>query len=154
MAQKDAKLHIALLGSSASIARAGKEDSAIMRKIAIETKKDNASMKTIAILGMFFLPGTFVAVSEIGPIHLAQLIFFPRRLIVQQTIFTMPVFDADLRVRNDGFGNYWAITIPLTFSVLFMWAMATMVRYKNFAVFAGNLRARNQSKGTALGTQN
>jgi hypothetical protein len=60
--QKDAKINIELLESSALIARANKEDSAVMRQIAIETKKDNASMKTIAILGMFFLPGTFVAV--------------------------------------------------------------------------------------------
>jgi Mg2+ and Co2+ transporter CorA len=30
--------------------------------IAIENKKDGASMKTIAILGMIFLPGTFLAV--------------------------------------------------------------------------------------------
>ena len=28
-----------------------------------ETKKDSAAMKTIAILGMLFLPGTFLAVS-------------------------------------------------------------------------------------------
>jgi Mg2+ and Co2+ transporter CorA len=62
MAQKDAKINIALLEYSALIAKAGKEDSAIMKQIAIETKKDNASMKTIAILGMVFLPGTFVAV--------------------------------------------------------------------------------------------
>jgi hypothetical protein len=60
--QKDSRINIELLESSALIARANKEDSAVMRQIAIETKKDNASMKTIAILGMFFLPGTFVAV--------------------------------------------------------------------------------------------
>jgi hypothetical protein len=63
MAQKDAKVNIELAVSSATIAKASKDDSAIMRQIAIETKRDSAAMKTIALLGMFFLPGTFVAVS-------------------------------------------------------------------------------------------
>jgi hypothetical protein len=62
VAQKNAQINIALLENSAMIAKAGKDDSAVMRQIAIETKKDNASMKTIAVLGMVFLPGTFVAV--------------------------------------------------------------------------------------------
>ena len=64
MAQKDAKVNIALAESSAAIARASKQDSAIMKIIAIESKKDSSAMKTIAVLGMFFLPGTFVAVSS------------------------------------------------------------------------------------------
>ena len=63
MAHKNANINIALLEISALIAKAGKEDSAVMRQIAIDTKKDNAFMKTIAILWMFFVPGTFVAVS-------------------------------------------------------------------------------------------
>jgi hypothetical protein len=45
------------------LAKASKEDSAIMRIIAIETKRDSYTIKTVAILGMFFLHGTFVAVS-------------------------------------------------------------------------------------------
>jgi hypothetical protein len=34
-----------------------------MRAIAVGSKKDSTAMKTIAVLGMFFLPGTFLAVS-------------------------------------------------------------------------------------------
>lgn len=49
MAQKDAKVNIELATTSALIAK--------------ETKKDGSSMKTIAVLTMFFLPGTFLAVS-------------------------------------------------------------------------------------------
>jgi hypothetical protein len=49
MAAKDAKANIALTESSAAIAKANKEDS--------------SSMKMIAVLGMFFLPGAFVAIS-------------------------------------------------------------------------------------------
>jgi Mg2+ and Co2+ transporter CorA len=62
MVQKDAKVNIELASSSAKIARASKDDSAVMRQIAIETKRDSSAMKTIAVLGMIFLPGTFVAV--------------------------------------------------------------------------------------------
>jgi Mg2+ and Co2+ transporter CorA len=49
MTQKDIKVNTKLAESSALLAKGSKEDS--------------SSMKTIAILGMFFLPATFVAVS-------------------------------------------------------------------------------------------
>ena len=63
MAQRDAKVNIALAENSAMISKASKEDSAVMRTIAIASKRDSSTMKTIAILGMLFLPGTFIAVS-------------------------------------------------------------------------------------------
>jgi Mg2+ and Co2+ transporter CorA len=63
MAQKDSKVNIALAESSAAIAKASKEDSAVMRIIALESKKDSFAMKKISILGTLFLPGTFIAVS-------------------------------------------------------------------------------------------
>ena len=62
MAQRDAKVNIELAKSSTILAQASTADSAAMRQIAIESKKDSSAMKTIAILGMFFLPGTFIAV--------------------------------------------------------------------------------------------
>jgi hypothetical protein len=62
--QKDAKVNIELPKASAAIAKASKEDSAAMKIIAFESKKDSSAMKTISILGMIFLPGTFVAVSN------------------------------------------------------------------------------------------
>ena len=58
MTQKDAKTNIALVESSAAIAKAAKADS--------------SAMKTIAVLGMFFLPGAFVAVSFQKPILAIQ----------------------------------------------------------------------------------
>ena len=54
MAQKDTKVSIELALSSAAISKASKDDSAIMRQIAIETKRDSSAMKTIAVLGIFF----------------------------------------------------------------------------------------------------
>ena len=64
MTQKDAKTNIALVESSAAIAKAAKADS--------------SAMKTIAVLGMFFLPGAFVAVSFQNPILAIQNISFSR----------------------------------------------------------------------------
>jgi len=55
MAHKNANVNIALMDAS-------KADSEIMKVIAMESKKDAAAMKTIAILGMVFLPGAFLAV--------------------------------------------------------------------------------------------
>lgn len=46
-----------------TIAQASLKDSDTMKQIAFETKKDSSAMKTIALLTMFFLLGTFVAVS-------------------------------------------------------------------------------------------
>jgi Mg2+ and Co2+ transporter CorA len=109
MAQKDAKVNIALAESSAAIAKASKEDSAVMRTIAIESKKDSSAMKTIAVLGMFFLPGTFVA-----------------------AIFAMPMFDWDANTPTikPGFKYYWAVTAPLTLFVLLSWALAMLLPWK------------------------
>jgi Mg2+ and Co2+ transporter CorA len=70
MAQKDMKVNISmaevnidLAKDTSFLARASKEDSAVMREIAVETKKDSSSMKTVTVLGMLFLPSTLLAVS-------------------------------------------------------------------------------------------
>lgn len=63
MAAKDARTNLRLAETSTVIAQASKEDSAVMKTIAVETKRDSSAMKTISILGMVFLPGTFIAVS-------------------------------------------------------------------------------------------
>ncbi|KAH6678153.1 hypothetical protein B0J14DRAFT_688010 [Halenospora varia] len=76
------------------IGKASKEDSAVMRQIALESKKDSTAMKTVAILGMVFLPGTFVA-----------------------AVFAMPVFnwnDNGEPVMKPGLKYFWATAMPLT----------------------------------------
>lgn len=68
------------------IARASKDDSAVMREIAIETNRDSSAMKAIAVLGMFFLPGTFVAVSIpffTMSLWLMEVLMFCNRLYLQ-----------------------------------------------------------------------
>ncbi|CZR70210.1 uncharacterized protein PAC_20111, partial [Phialocephala subalpina] len=125
MAQKDARVNIEVAESSAAIAKASKDDSAVMRIIAIESKKDSSSMKTIATLGMIFLPGTFIA-----------------------AIFSMPVFNWD---KADGpffkphFKYYWAIVIPLTFIVLVLWALAVLLPWRKWML---NLRGKSESLDT------
>jgi hypothetical protein len=41
------------------------KDSKVMMELAADSKRDSSAMKTISILGMLFLPGTFVAVSQV-----------------------------------------------------------------------------------------
>ena len=89
MAQKDSLVGIQLA-----------EDS---RTLAIESKRDSSSMKTIAAVTMAFLPGTFVA-----------------------SFFAIPMFDwnrpAGHNVNTQTFWIYWTVTIPLTISTFVIWA--------------------------------
>jgi hypothetical protein len=41
------------------------KDSKVMMELAADSKRDSSAMKTISILSMLFLPGTFVAVSQV-----------------------------------------------------------------------------------------
>jgi Mg2+ and Co2+ transporter CorA len=70
IAQKDTKVNIEmarvnidLANDTKILARASKEDSAVMRTITVETNKVSSSMKTVVVLGMLFLPPTLLAVS-------------------------------------------------------------------------------------------
>ncbi|KAJ6781759.1 hypothetical protein PWT90_05995 [Aphanocladium album] len=79
-------------------------------QIAHASYRDSSSMKTLAIVTMFFLPGSFVS-----------------------ALFSMPMFEwntVNLNSRSIGvgllpqFGLYWVITLPLTvvtFFLYFMW---------------------------------
>ncbi|TVY43824.1 hypothetical protein LOCC1_G004859 [Lachnellula occidentalis] len=82
--------------------------------IATESKKDSSAMKAIAVLTMIFLPGTFIA-----------------------TIFAMPLFNWDNNAHplfNDNFKYYWAIAIPLTLFVLFLWGLSVWLPWKVWLV--------------------
>lgn len=63
--------------------------------------QDGASMKTIAVITMAFLPATFVA-----------------------TLFAMPMLsssDNQGRIVSGQFWMYWSVEIPLTFTVFLVW---------------------------------
>jgi hypothetical protein len=72
------------------------------RMLAVESKRDSASMKTIAIVSMIFLPGTFVA-----------------------SFFAMPMFDWNMpaghNVSSRSFWIYWTVVGPLTILVFALW---------------------------------
>ncbi|KAJ9604492.1 hypothetical protein H2200_011328 [Cladophialophora chaetospira] len=76
--------------------------------IAVDGKRDSIAMKTIAVLGIIFLPGTFVA-----------------------TLFSINMFDwgfdnngesASLSVSRSMW-IYWAITVPLTVVTFLVWVL-------------------------------
>lgn len=71
-------------------------------EIARESKRDASAMKAIAVLTMFFLPGTLVA-----------------------SLFAMPLFNWEAptlrEVLNQRFWIYWAVAIPATILVLMTW---------------------------------
>ena len=82
--------------------------------IAVDTKRDSIAMKTIAVLGIIFLPGTFVA-----------------------SLFSINMFDWGISVPNNTASSddpvsseltvsrsmwiYWAITVPLTLVTFVVW---------------------------------
>lgn len=80
-------------------------------RIASAARDDSSAMKTIALMTMIFLPGTFYA-----------------------ALFALPSlnFDKDSRpgVIQDGFGLYWAFTAPSTLLVM----LASWVMHRGWAV--------------------
>ncbi|KAK6839932.1 hypothetical protein PG987_005798 [Apiospora arundinis] len=75
--------------------------------IAIDTKRDSIAMRTLSVLGIVFLPGTFVA-----------------------TLFSVDMFDwgketgpsATLRV-SPSMWIYWVVAIPLTIVTFLLWLL-------------------------------
>ncbi|KAH8591297.1 hypothetical protein B0O99DRAFT_578626 [Bisporella sp. PMI_857] len=86
------------------------EDSAInadlansSRELAAAAKRDSSSMKTIAVMTMIFLPGTFFA-----------------------ALFSVPSLKWDGEyVIQDRFWVYWVFTLPATFIVILVWFVLT-----------------------------
>jgi hypothetical protein len=67
--QRDNKLNIEIAQSSRRIAEESRRDNLLnielakaTAQVAEETRQDSAAMKTIAVLTLTFLPGTFIAV--------------------------------------------------------------------------------------------
>ncbi|KAH7324465.1 hypothetical protein B0I35DRAFT_509206 [Stachybotrys elegans] len=87
---------------------AAQRDSKIQVRIGERAKAETAAMKTIAIITMVFLPGTFLA-----------------------TIFSMPFFQlesAGLQISSQ-FWIYWVLTTPLTLLTLSLWVFWDMLPF-------------------------
>jgi hypothetical protein len=89
------------------IALLGHEDAEINLKIAVSMKSDSASMKTVAIMTMAFLPATFFA-----------------------ALFAIPSLQWDNEdVVQKNFWVYWAFTLPTTAAVFLLWLCVTRHRW-------------------------
>lgn len=70
------------------------------KKLAEAAKRDSASMKTVAVMTMAFLPGTFFA-----------------------ALFALPLLQwGQEQVMQHNFWVYWAFTIPFTVVIFVIWA--------------------------------
>ena len=77
------------------------------RSIAASSQKDSSSMKMLALVAMFFLPGSFIA-----------------------ALFSTPLFDwnaprpASIGIQTlPQFGLFWAITVPLTAFIFILYSV-------------------------------
>jgi hypothetical protein len=94
-------------------------------QISESARSDNGIMKTIAIVGLLYLPGTFVSVSDISsPLYLS----ISSRAC--QGLFGMNFFQFNRNIESgvqtwtvsEKFWLYWAITCPLTIATALIWA--------------------------------
>lgn len=74
------------------------------RTLAVESQRDNSSMKTIAVVSLVFLPPTFIA-----------------------SFFAMPLFDWNSAtldtVLSPRFWMFWAVSAPLTLIICVSWVL-------------------------------
>ena len=91
----------------------------ISTEIAAVTKDDSFAMRTVAVMSITFLPGTFVAVS-------AGIDYYHKNADpIHQSFFSMSMFNWQASgndpVLSSRFWIYWAVTLPLTLLVLSVW---------------------------------
>lgn len=92
--------------------------------IAEHTSRDSGRMKTMAFLGMLFLPGMSLAVSSLQQFYYADLILI---FSVEKTFFSMPFFkwipkDSD-RIVSPYLVIWVGSTCGLTALVLLYWGL-------------------------------
>jgi hypothetical protein len=90
------------------------------------TFRDGEIMKGISILGMIFLPGTFVSVGGSCPSLLPEICLLTTQL---EAVFSMSFFDfategdggSDRWALSRKFWLYWVVALPLTVVTLALW---------------------------------
>lgn len=94
--------------------------------IAVASKRDSSAMKSISLLTMFFLPGTFVSVCNSIRMKISRRLSICIKF-TEQTLFAMPLFDwsagsvSAIATRHAWI--YVAVTLPLTIFVLIIWSL-------------------------------
>jgi Mg2+ and Co2+ transporter CorA len=101
-------------------------------EIAFETRRDSAAMKTIAVLTIVFLPGTFVAT------------------ILSMDMFQWQPDDGGPATVSRLFWVYWVITIPLTAIVLAGWLIWTRKSVGKLRRFGEGKVDRTQTESPTL----
>lgn len=87
-------------------------------------------MKSIAVVTMLFLPGTFVSVSSPATFPSSQT-----NLWTQKTLFAMPFFhvgaeDEVKLVVDSQWWLYLAVTLPVTLLVFLLWGAWSKIKDK------------------------
>ncbi|KAK4233674.1 hypothetical protein C8A03DRAFT_38605 [Achaetomium macrosporum] len=84
-------------------------------RVAEEARRDSASMKTIAVVTLVFLPGTFVA----AIFSMSMFQWMPD----EDSNDDMAKDKDSSRIVSQWFWLYWAITVPLTIGILICWVL-------------------------------
>ena len=94
-------------------------------RIGEATQVDSAAMKTVSVLGLLFLPGTFISVSDGSSYgRLCSTDVF-------QAVFSTSFFnfspgnstDPQHWTVSENFWIYWAVAIPATVVTVFIWVL-------------------------------
>ncbi len=105
-------------------------DSIVASDISDLARVESASMKTISILGLVFLPGTVVSVSVLVTSSTRCSVCMRMFVCsnVTQSLFGMNFFSFSrddqgslLWTTAPNFWWYWAVTIPVTLVTIFLW---------------------------------
>jgi hypothetical protein len=95
------------------------------RTLAVDSQRDNSSMKTIAVVTLVFLPPTFVA-----------------------SFFAMPLFNWDAAttetILSQRFWMFWAVSAPLTIVICVIWGL--WYQHKKEHLKRRNLAAQDKLK--------
>lgn len=97
-------------------------------------------MKTIGIVSLVYLPGTFAAVSPSYNSKSPKFHSESNSIIKLKSIFGMSFFDTqvtDGRVMNmlEDFWLYWSIAVPLSIATILVWAACHYRVYITRVVF-------------------
>ncbi|KAL9623305.1 MAG: hypothetical protein Q9160_002412 [Pyrenula sp. 1 TL-2023] len=131
IAQRDQNTSIGIAKDSRILAEQSQKIAYESRVLAEESKRDSTSMKAIAAVTVFFLPGTFVA-----------------------SLFAMLMFQWDAQagsIVNHHFWLYWAVTIPLTITTILTWLTWDLLSNKQRKAVSGLIQGEME-KTTADGT--
>jgi hypothetical protein len=126
--QRDNRLNIEIAQSSRRIAEESRRDNLLnielakaTAQVAEETRQDSAAMKTIAVLTLTFLPGTFIAVSP-----LLRTPSKPHTNNPSQSFFSMNdafTFNPEpgAPIASPNLWIFFAVTIPVTIATYGLW---------------------------------